>query len=88
LTWEEVWKLFKYRENFKPNDSEKPIVTIKPQPVKPISPPVKELELKYYEKRCLELFKFYDRNSDSLIQFSEFSPLYLAVHPNSPFVKA
>ena len=40
LTWEEVWKLFKYRENFKPKDSEKPIVPVKPQPVKPISPPV------------------------------------------------
>ena len=41
-----------------------------------------------YYKACGAIFIKSDLNADKVISFAEFTPMYLAVHPQTPFMRA
>jgi hypothetical protein len=57
LNWGEVWKLFKYRENFMPSE----------KPTKPVTKQIVNHQVHSYEEKCKDMFNTYDRNKDALI---------------------
>ena len=81
VTWDEAWRLFKFRE-FTPQEGEVKPPTAAPITKNPAAQPIDPTKMTTNEFKCFSTFKQHDEDKDSSINFSEFRSLYLNLYPN------